>query len=78
MDLATYMQSHGISQSDMADRLGVSQGMVSHWLRGRKNITAEKARDIEIATNGAVRRHELRPDVFDAPAGPVADERVPA
>jgi DNA-binding transcriptional regulator YdaS (Cro superfamily) len=74
MDLATYLKTHGVSQSDLADRVGVSQGMVSHWLGGRKGITAERARDIEIATNGVVQRHELRPDVFDAPTGPRPEE----
>lgn len=76
MDLATYMQEHGLSQAEMADRVGVSQGMVSHWLRKRKAITAERARDIERATNGAVLRHELRPDVFDPPTATVIDERA--
>jgi DNA-binding transcriptional regulator YdaS (Cro superfamily) len=42
--------------------------MVSHWLTGRKAITPERAKQIEDATGGLVKRHELRPDIFDAPA----------
>lgn len=68
MDLASYLQSGLSTQVELASALKVSPGLVSHWVTGRTKITPERARDIEIATNGAVRRHELRPDVFDAPA----------
>lgn len=68
MDLSTYMRTCGLSQAAMADKIGVSQGMVSHWIGGRKQITPEKAKAIEAATHGAVQRHELRPDIFDPPA----------
>jgi len=74
MDLTTYLEHKGARQADLAAALGVSPGLVSHWNTGRVKITAERAKQIEQATNGAVRRHELRPDVFDAPA---AEERVP-
>lgn len=68
MNLVDYMKHRGLSQAEVADLVGVSQGMVSHWLNGRKAITPERAKQIEHATAGAVRRHELRPDIFDAPA----------
>lgn len=44
--------------------LGVSQSLVTHWLNGRKAITAERALQIEQATGGAVKRAELRPDLW--------------
>lgn len=61
------------SGAALARLVGVSPVMVHKWLDGAR-VTAERAKQIEQATNGAVRRHELRPDVFDAPA---AEERVP-
>jgi DNA-binding transcriptional regulator YdaS (Cro superfamily) len=54
-------------QMALARLLGISQAMVSHWVTGRKAITPERAVQIEQATAGAVRRHELRPDIFEAP-----------
>lgn len=56
------------SQQLLADALGCSQSLVSHWVNGRKTITAERAKQIEEATLGTILRHELRPDLFDAPA----------
>lgn len=72
MNLLDYIKHRRISQAELAELVGVSQGMVSHWLTGRKAITPERAKQIEHATGGAVRRHELRPDIFDAPAEPAA------
>jgi DNA-binding transcriptional regulator YdaS (Cro superfamily) len=58
----------------LAKGLGVSLQMVHKWKRGAA-VTAERAVQIEHATGGAVRRHELRPDIFDAPAAvPVCPE----
>lgn len=54
-------------QSALAKRLGISQAMVHKWKAGAQ-ITAERAKQIEDATGGLVKRHELRPDIFDAPA----------
>lgn len=62
--LRRYLAESGTSQGAFAQVLGVSQGMVSHWLLGKKRITAERARDIERATAGRITRYDLRPDVF--------------
>lgn len=43
--------------------IGVGQNVVSNW-KARGKVPAEKCVPIERATNGAVTRHELRPDVF--------------
>lgn len=38
--------------------------MVSQWLNGYRPISALRAKKIEDATEGAVKRAALRPDVF--------------
>jgi DNA-binding transcriptional regulator YdaS (Cro superfamily) len=65
--LETYLKASGITQSAMADALGVHQSLISQWINGSRPIAPMKAKAIEEATNGAVKRHELRPDIFDAP-----------
>lgn len=64
MNLRDYLADQGISQQEFASRLGVTQGLVWQWLRGRTRISAERAVQIERATNQAVTRCDLRPDVF--------------
>jgi len=66
MDLKTYLET--TTQTKMAARLGVSQGLIHQWLKGITRITAERCVQIEGVTNGAVRRHELRPDIFNRDA----------
>lgn len=73
MELSQYLRSSGVSQEAFAALCGVTQGMVNHWTTGRKRVSAERAIQIERATNGAVCRHELRPDLFESPA-PQAEE----
>lgn len=67
--LSEQLAAAEISQSELAEKLGVSHGLVSHWCTGRKRITAERARDIELATGGRISRQALRPDVFEG-SGP--------
>lgn len=64
MDLKTYFEKHGISQAELASRVGVSPSMVSQWLSGHRPIAAEKVIPIEQATEGACPRYELRPDIY--------------
>jgi DNA-binding transcriptional regulator YdaS (Cro superfamily) len=52
------------SQSELARRIGVRQGYVWRWLRSIQKVPAERCAAIERATNGAVKREQLRPDVF--------------
>lgn len=51
-------------QSAMARAIGTSQANIWHWLNKAKKVPAEWVMRIEAATNGAVRRHDLRPDIF--------------
>lgn len=62
MRLKSYFKT--TSQSELARALGVTQGLVSHWVTGRVRITAERAIQIEEVTGGAVTRQELRPDLY--------------
>jgi DNA-binding transcriptional regulator YdaS (Cro superfamily) len=64
--LRAYLKRHGLSQQEFATQLDVSQGMVWQWLNRRRRVTAERAKQIEQVTGGAVKRTELRPDVFAA------------
>lgn len=66
MKLHEYLKYKKTTQQAFAERLGVTQGLVSQWIQGRTTITPLKARAIEDATNGLVTRYMLRPDVFGA------------
>ncbi|MGP1677891.1 MAG: helix-turn-helix domain-containing protein [Burkholderiales bacterium] len=63
MDLKEFVEEIG-GQTEMARRLGVTQGLVWQWLNGRSPVTWERAKDIEALSNGRVSRHDLRPDIF--------------
>ena len=52
--------------AEMAAKIGVGPTAVSNW-QLRKKVPAERCLAIEAATDGAVTRYELRPDVFGAP-----------
>lgn len=55
-------------QADLADAAGVVQQTISKALHCEIAVSAELAVAIDRATNGAVPRHALRPDIFDPPA----------
>lgn len=56
-------------QKPLAEAIGTTQSQVWYWLnRSKRGVPGEMAPKIEEATNGAVKRHELRPDIFAAPA----------
>ena len=52
---------HG-SQAKLAEKMGCSQQQIAYLLKA-KSITAEMAIKMDVATGGAVSRHELRPDL---------------
>lgn len=48
----------------IAQALGVTPPVVSDWVTGKKGVPLERCVQIERATNGEVRRQELRPDDY--------------
>lgn len=52
------------SQTALAKRIGVGQGVVSYWLYDAKDVPPKRAVQIEAVTNGEVTRKELRPDLW--------------
>jgi DNA-binding transcriptional regulator YdaS (Cro superfamily) len=64
MQLHDYLAAESVSQAELARRVGVTQGMVWQWLRGVRRVSAEKVLALEVATDGMVSRHEIRPDLY--------------
>lgn len=87
MQLREYLDQPEQSQQKLADRMGVSQGLISqwlNWLEGRvKNaskVAPETAIRIEAATDGAVTCEELNQVgvEFERVDGKVTYYRIPA
>lgn len=55
------------NQSRLADAIGYSQHAVWHALK-RGQVSAKMALAIHRATNGKVKKHDLRPDIFGGAA----------
>lgn len=53
------------SQQKLAEACGVKQPSVWAWLHGKKKVSAENAKRIEMATNGNVPAYQIRPDLTD-------------
>lgn len=51
------------SQQKLAEACGVKQPSVWAWLHGKKKVSAENAKSIEIATDGKVPAYQIRPDL---------------
>jgi DNA-binding transcriptional regulator YdaS (Cro superfamily) len=56
------------TQALLARSIACSQQYVSWVLRGEGKLSAEAAVAIDRATSGVIQKHELRPDLFEAPA----------
>ncbi|MGP5283183.1 transcriptional regulator [Pseudomonas helleri] len=64
MNLATYVEQLPRGGKKLfAIQLGVTASYLSRLISGDRSITAERAIQIEDATEGAVSRAELRPDI---------------
>lgn len=59
MDLDCYLRENGISGSEFAAMIGVSEASLSRIRRGDQNITRETIRQIVAATSGAVTAEAL-------------------
>lgn len=65
--IAAAIQTCG-NQKALAEAAGVEQQTISKLLNRQRRITGEMAAKIDRATRGAVPKHRLRPDLFDAPS----------
>lgn len=59
-----YMARHKLTQKKFARRVGVTQSMVSQWLRGARPISPESAKRIEKRTGGEIQRVQILPELF--------------
>jgi len=50
-------------QSALARALGVKPPTVNEWIKSGRPVPADRCIDIELATQGAVRCEDLRPDI---------------
>jgi len=56
---------HFGGQKRLAERIGTSQSQVWYWLRSaKKGVPGEFALAIERESDGAIKRQELRPDLY--------------
>ncbi|MCW9687989.1 transcriptional regulator [Proteus terrae] len=63
MELKKYIDSlEWGGAKELADQLGVSKSFLSQMASGVSAISPRRCVEIEIATNGAVTRRDLRPD----------------
>ncbi|MBU2852924.1 transcriptional regulator [Acidithiobacillus ferriphilus] len=62
------------SQRRLALALNLSPMAISHWMKTQQ-VPYDKAIRIEQATQGAVPRWELRPDLWERPTSPQGKER---
>ena len=62
--IRSYLSRRGLTQTEFARQVGVSQGMVWQWLSGYRPVSPESAIKIEAGTKGAIKKRELRPDIF--------------
>ena len=65
MNLKDWMTETGTTQLSLALRIGVTQGLIWQWVNGKARVPAERAVQLERATDGKVTRAELRPDLFE-------------
>ena len=63
MNIKTYLEKN--TQKSLADKLGVTQGLISQWMLGTTPIPPAQCIKIERVTNGLVTRQELREDWHD-------------
>jgi DNA-binding transcriptional regulator YdaS (Cro superfamily) len=60
MDLKTYLKTR--SQTELAKKLGVTQGAIWQWANGHCAVAIERCVAVERATDGLVTRKDLRAD----------------
>lgn len=66
-----------LTQAQIATELRVSQGLVSHWVTGRRPVTPELVLSLAALTGFRVRPHDLRPDLYPSPLDGLPDRTQP-
>ena len=64
MNIPTYLKRNNIRASAFARMIGVSRGHVSAMISGIRRPSPLLAIRIECKTGGAIKREDLRPDLF--------------
>ncbi|WP_081760435.1 transcriptional regulator [Bordetella petrii] len=63
MNLNSYLnRDDSVSAAALARHVGVSPALLYQWRTGRRPVPVEHCAAVELATDGAVTRQELRPD----------------
>jgi transcriptional regulator with XRE-family HTH domain len=60
-ELLAWLSSNGVTQADLAERLGLTQGAISQWV-SKHEVPLRRVREVSDATGIPVQR--LRPDFF--------------
>lgn len=80
MDVRTIREGLGLSQRDLAERLGVSQSLVAQWERGTSNPTEQQKASVWTLQQRAKKVVRLDPYPSAPPGGPKdsrgAEERL--
>lgn len=63
MNIRDYLDATGITQTKLADMIGVKPALVNQWLTGYRPVSAEKAVLLEKATHGAIRAEDVNDTV---------------
>jgi len=70
--IQAYREAKGLTQEQLADMAGVQKAAVSKWEKGVLP-SFESAKKLHDATDGALPRWELRPDIWDRPLAEAAE-----
>ena len=62
MNLKTYLVKHNVRQKEFAEKLDITEGMMSYILNGQRKISPQLALDIEKETKGLIKADSL---IFD-------------
>ena len=73
MELVRFMS--GSNQQALAKALKLSQGMISHWITGRRQVGAEWVLPICEFSDWLVTPHEIRPDLYPNPTDALPKRR---
>lgn len=63
--LQQYLNQSGIQKQELARQLGITAPNVTDWLLKKRPVPVRRAKKIEQVTHGAIRRHDLFPELFD-------------